>query len=135
MARALRTKSPGRELMRLTKITVLHEKWEVPRGFGAAYDREARFQLDLIRKVKPARIIDRVCDSLLLIGYSAARDVVVNWDLRRRVEAVVYAQNVQLRASDNPIPRHPKPVWLPEPWMGPYAGEGVWAGPMPTVVT
>ena len=41
---------------------------------------------------------------------------------RKRVEAVVYAANVALRASDNPIQRHPHLSWLPErPWQGPPA--------------
>lgn len=104
---------------RTTKIRVLGETWRVPRGFGRAYARTAKDDLALALSAKPGEVIGTVIDLLALIGYHATIEQVADWDLRRRVEAVVYAAIEHLRASDNPGPRHPRPKWLPEdPWQG-----------------
>jgi hypothetical protein len=120
--------------MKTTTVTVNGERWEVPRGFGAAYLREARGDLALAAKGKPGQIIERVQSVLGLIGYHATVEEIADWPLQKRVEAVVYGGNVHLRASDNPIQRHPKPSWLPEPWRGPEVGDGVFQSPGPTPV-
>jgi len=105
-----------------TKIRVLDETWSVPRGFGAAYRRVLKDHFKLIADGKPGKLIREVIDLLALVGYHATIEQVADWDLRRRVEAVIYAANEHLRASDNPIQRYPKPKWLPEdPWKGPPA--------------
>jgi hypothetical protein len=105
---------------RVTKIRVLGETWRVPRGFGREYARVARDDLALVRSRKPGEVISTVIDLLALVGYEATPEQVAGWDLRRRVEAVVHAGNEMLRASDNPLPRHPRPRWLPrDPWKGP----------------
>lgn len=105
---------------RTTKIRVLGETWRVPRGFGAAYRRAAKHDLELALAAKPGKVIGHIIDLLALVGYHATLEQVADWDLRKRVEAVVYAGNEYLRASDNPLPRHPLPSWLPkEPWKGP----------------
>lgn len=120
--------------MKTTEIVVLGEKWQVPRGFGSAYRREARGDLALAAKARPGEIIERIRSVLGLIGYDVSVEEVAEWPLRKRVEAVIYGGNVHLRASDNPIQRHPKPEWLPEPWRGVEVGEGVFAGSGPTVL-
>lgn len=107
-----------------TKIRVGKEYWDVPRGFGVEYSRHVEFADDH----------DTLIDLLGLIGYSATKSQIVKWDLRRRVEASVYAANVHARASDNPVQRHPPLSWLPAPWKGPQSGDGVFAGPTPTVI-
>lgn len=90
-----------------------------PRGFGASYRRIAQLQAELIAKGKPGEVIGMIRDVLGLIGYEASISDVADWDAQKRVEAHAYAYNVHARASDNPIQRHPKPPWLPEPWEGP----------------
>ena len=93
-------------------------------------------------KGKPGEVISTVIDLLALVGYAATVEQVANWDLRKRVEAVVYAATEHLRASDNPGPRHPQPSWLPKPWQGPPADtsriradlRGAFAGPSGTPI-
>jgi hypothetical protein len=128
---------------RTTTIRVLGETWRVPRGFGRAYARAARDDLALARAVKPGQVIGTVIDLLGLIGYTATIAQVADWDLRRRVEAVVFAATEHARASDNPVQRHPRPSWLPErPWQGPPTDvshiradlRGVFAGPSGTPI-
>jgi len=104
---------------RTTKIRVLDETWHVPRGFGAAYRRVLKDHFALIEAGKPGKIISEVIDLLALVGYAATAEQVADWNLRKRVEAVIYAANTHLRASDNVIPRYPRPRWLPDPWQGP----------------
>jgi len=107
---------------RTTSIRVNGETWRVPRGFGKAYLRTAKDDLALARAAKPGQVIGTIIDLLALVGYSATVSQVADWDLRKRVEAVVYAATEHLRASDNPGPRHPKLAWLPDrPWQGPPA--------------
>jgi hypothetical protein len=114
-----------------TKIRVQNETWQVPRGFGSAY----------LRLVKDFTItgtdkyITEIIDLLGLIGYVVTFAQVAGWDLRRRIEAVIYAGTEHARASDNPVRRHPRPSWLPEqPWQGSPQGFGVFAGPGGTPV-
>jgi hypothetical protein len=122
-------------MKRFTTIRVLNEIWRVPRGFGRAYARAAKDDLALVRDGKPGAVIDSVIDLLALIGYAATREQVADWNLRRRVEAVVYAGTEYLRASDNRGPRHPRPIWLPaDPWRGANRGEGAIAGPAGTPI-
>ena len=120
----------------VTKIKVLGEIWCVPRGFGRAYARAAEADLALARAAKPGAVIGTVIDLLALVGYQATIEQVADWDLRRRVEAVVYAATEHARASDNPIQRHSRPSWLPEvPWQGPPADtRGIFAGPTGTPI-
>lgn len=107
---------------RVTKIRVRQETWSVPRGFGAAYRRVLKDHFALIVAGTPGKLISEVIELLALIGYDTTAEQVSNWDLRKRVEAVIYAATEHLRASDNPGPRHPRPSWLPEqPWKGPPA--------------
>lgn len=118
-----------------TSIRVLGETWRVPRGFGRIYADTVKHDLALARAAKPGEVIGTVIDLLGLIGYTATIEQVADWDLRRRVEAVVYAATEHARASDNPVQRHPRPSWLPErSWQGPERGEGVWAGPSGTPI-
>lgn len=128
---------------RTTKIRVLGETWCVPRGFGKAYARTAKDDLALALSAKPGEVIGTVIDLLALIGYHATIKQVADWDLRKRVEAVVYAATEYARASDNPIQRHPRPSWLPEdPWQGAPADvshiradlRGAFAGPSGTPI-
>lgn len=128
---------------RTTKIVVNGQTWHVPRGFGREYMRVAKDDLALAAAGKPGEVISTVIDLLALVGYSATVEQVANWDLRRRVEAVVYAANEHLRASDNPLPRHPLPSWLPkDPWKGPPVDtsnirpdlRGAFAGPSGTPI-
>lgn len=115
---------------RMTTIRVRDELWKVPRGFGAAYRREIKRQFELIAKGKPGEIISVVSDLLALVGYEVTREQIADWDLRKRVEAVIYAATEHARASDNPIQRHPMLPWLPDrPWQGPHQGKGAFAGP------
>jgi hypothetical protein len=110
-----------------TRIHVGDEIWKVPRGFGVAYRRAA--------EAKPQDVGSLAQKLLGLIGYTATDPQVENWDLYRRVEAVVYAATVHARASDNPVTRHPRPDWLPErPWQGPVAGKGAFEGPTGTPI-
>jgi hypothetical protein len=118
-----------------TAIRVLGETWRVPRGFGRVYADTAKHDLALALAVKPGEVIGIVIDLLGLVGYTATIEQVANWDLRRRVEAIVYASTEHARASDNPVRRHPRPSWLPErSWQGPEKGEGVFAGPSGTPI-
>ena len=127
---------------RTTKIHVLKETWRVPRGFGAAYRLVLKDHFALIAAGEPGKLISEVIDLLALIGYDATVDQVADWDLRRRVEAVIYAATEHARASDNPVQRHPRPSWLPKPWQGPPADvsriradlRGVFAGPSGTPI-
>lgn len=120
---------------RTTAIRVLDETWRVPRGFGAAYHRVLKDHFALIAAGEPGKLISDVIDLLALVGYTATVAQVADWDLRRRVEAVIYAATEYARASDNPIQRHPRPSWLPAiPWQGPQRGEGAFAGPSGTPV-
>ena len=127
---------------RTTKIRVLDETWRVPRGFGAAYRRVLKDHFKLIAAGEPGKLISEVIDLLALIGYEATVEQVADWDLRKRVEAVIYAATEYARASDNPIRRHPRLSWLPEPWKGPPADvsriradlRGVFAGPSGTPI-
>jgi hypothetical protein len=127
---------------RTTTITVNGERWKVPRGFGVEYKRLVALELDLVAAGKPGEVIDGLIDLMLLIGYAPTREAVADWPLRKRVEAVAYAANVHLRASDNPIRRHPELPWLPKPWQGPPADlshiradlRGAFAGPTPTEI-
>ena len=105
---------------RTTTIVVNGETWRVPRGFGAAYRRTLKDHFALIAAGEPGKLISEVVDLLALVGYAATAEQVADWDLRKRVEAVIYAATEHLRASDNPIPRYPRPSWLPDrPWQGP----------------
>ena len=140
---------------RTTKIRVRQETWSVPRGFGAAYRRVLKDHFapiaaetpgKLISEVKlisEAKLISEVIDLLALIGYDVTSDQVATWDLRKRVEAVIYAATEHLSAADNPIQRHPRPTWLPEqPWKGPPGDvshiradlRGVFEGPRGTPI-
>lgn len=129
---------------RTTKIRVLDETWRVPRGFGAAYRRVLKDHFALIAAGTPGKLISEVIDLLALIGYHATfEQVAMEWDLRRRVEAVIYAATEYARASDNPVQRHPRPSWLPKrSWQGPSADvsgirsdlRGVFAGPSGTPI-
>lgn len=126
-----------------TKIKVNGETWRVPRGFGATYRRVLKDHFKLIAAGEPGKLISEVVDLLALVGYTATVEQVADWDLRRRVEAVIYAGTEYARASDNPVPRYPQPSWLPErPWRGPPADvsgirvdlRGVFAGPSGTPI-
>lgn len=101
-----------------TLIKVGDERWNVPYGFGRQYVEEAREQTRLFHEKRPGEIVECVLTLLGLIGYTATTETISDWDLRKRVEAVVYARNVHLRASDNPLRAHPPLKWLPEPWRG-----------------
>jgi hypothetical protein len=103
-------------------ITRQVERWKVPRGFGAEYKRQVALDLELVTAGKPGEVISGLIDLMLLIGYAPTREAVSDWPLRKRIEAVVYAVNVSLRASDNPIQRHPELPWLPKPWQGSAPG-------------
>lgn len=112
----------------MTKIYVssLNETWQAPRGFGTAYRRLAN---DFASAESP-KVISEVIGLLGIIGYEATYTQVADWNLRRRIEAVIYAGTEHAMASDNPVPRHPRPSWLPErPWQAPSRGFGVFAGP------
>lgn len=128
---------------RITAIRVLNETWRVPRGFGAAYRRVLKDHFALIAAGEPGKLISEVVDLLALVGYAATVEQVANWDLRKRVEAVIYAATEHARASDNPVQRHPRPSWLPDrPWQGPPADtshiradlRGAFAGPSETPI-
>jgi len=109
-----------------TTVRINGAAWDVPRGFGREYVRHAKLEAKADASV--------LVDLLALIGYSATEVQIASWDLRRRVEASVYAATVHARASDNPIQRHPPLAWLPEPWKGPWVGEGAFAGATQTAI-
>jgi hypothetical protein len=95
-----------------------------PVGFAADY-----------RRVRSNPATAEALSSLLsLVGYEATVEVVERWSAEKRVEAEVWAVNAHLRASDNILRRCPQPEWLPAPWQGPEAGDGVFAGPSGTVL-
>lgn len=120
---------------RTTQIRALDEIWHVPRGFGAAYQRVLRDHVARLAAGEPGTLTSEVIGLLALVGYQTSLEQVSVWDLRRRVEAVVYAGTEHARASDNPGPRHPRPSWLPaRAWQGPDQGEGAFAGPSGTPV-
>lgn len=106
--------------MKTTTIVVQGQSWDVPRGFGKEYQRQA------------ALGTTGLVDLLGLIGYETTDEDIETWSLRKQVEASVYAANVHLRASDHPVQRHPKPEWLPDAWLGPPQGDGLFSGPGPT---
>jgi hypothetical protein len=112
--------------MKTVQIVVDGQTWQVPRGFGAEYQRQAKLQRNAL--------VGQVRDLLLLVGYDAAEEIIAAWPFRKQVEASVYAVNVHLRASDNILPSYPRPDWLPEPFQGPIAGEGIFAGPTETLI-
>lgn len=92
-----------------TAIRVDGQTWFVPRGFGTWYKAYAKGELT------PSCIRD----CIELIGYTASDKEIEYWGKLKRVQAIVYAVNVHLRASDNPIRRHPKPDWITvDPWKG-----------------
>lgn len=119
-----------------TTIIVLGERWEVPRGFGAAYRLEVFEQMRHFRAGRPSYMIDDVIDVMLLVGFAPTRSAVYEWPLRKRVEAIVYCADVALRSSGNilrphvairaggNIRPHPPLSWLPEPWCGGSSDEG-----------
>ena len=128
---------------RTTTIRVLEETWKVPRGFGAVYRRILQDHFALIAAGEPGKLISEVIDLLALVGYAATVDQVAAWDLRKRVEAVIYAATEHAHASDNPVQRYPRPSWLPErPWQGPSMDvsriradlRGAFAGPSATPI-
>jgi len=90
-------------------------KLTAPRGFGASYRRFADRHAELIAEGKPGQLIEAIRDVLGLIGYEVSVSEVADWDAQKRVEAHAYAWNVHARAGDNPLPRHPKLPWLPDP--------------------
>jgi hypothetical protein len=116
-----------------TKTSFQNETWEVPRGFGDAYSRLCK---DFIQGVDgTGKCLFEVIDLLGLIGYEATFAQASSWDLRRRVEAAIYACTEHAQASDIPMRQHPRPNWLPEaPWQGPPRGFGAFAGPGGTPV-
>jgi hypothetical protein len=121
--------------IRTTKIRVLDETWRVPRGFGAVYRRVLKDHFALIAAGEPGKLISEVIDLLALVGYDATVEQVADWDLRRRVEAVICAATEHARASDNPVQRYPRPSWLPDtPWKGPSRGKGAFLGPSGTPI-
>ena len=116
-------------LCRTTTIRVHGEIWHVPRGFGRIYRDVAKDDLAWVTSGGIDKI-SSVIGLLGLVGYDATRAQVATWDLRRRVEAIVYATTEHARASDNPVQRHPQLSWLPDrAWQGPDRGEGAFAGP------
>lgn len=122
-------------LKKTTTIRVFNETWHVPRGFGRIYRDAAKADLAWVPSGTPDKI-SSVIALLGLIGYEAPREQVAAWDLRRRVEAIVYASTEHARASDNPVQRHPRPSWLPDrSWQGPNRGEGAFGGPTGTPIT
>ena len=107
-------------MKRTTPIRVKGQTWRVPRGFGAVYLRVVKADLELIGRGKPGAVLHGIIDVLALIGYAATPEQVADWDLRKRVEANVYAATEHARAGDNHVRRHPRPRWLPAmPWCGP----------------
>lgn len=84
-------------------------KYDAPKGFKAEYARCGK-------KLASPQVLS---DILGLVGYDATPEEVKGWSKEKRIQLEVYAVNVHLRASDNPIRKHPKPEWLPEPWNGP----------------
>ena len=124
-------------MKRTTPIRVKGQTWRVPRGFGAVYLRVVKADLELIGRGKPGAVLHGIIDVLALIGYAATPEQVADWDLRKRVEANVYAATEHARAGDNHVRRHPRPRWLPaHPWQGGLvtASPGVFSGPAGTPI-
>jgi hypothetical protein len=119
-------------IKRQVAIDVLDEVWMVPYGFGKEYRRLALEHIYHYKTGKPERLFETVSDILGLVGYEASEEAIKRWGVRKRVEAQVHASNEHLRASDNPIRRHPRPSWMPDPWLGPERGEGIFGAPGPT---
>jgi hypothetical protein len=97
------TSDPDEYLLTPEQIRV-----RAPKGFKGRYSETAA------DPASPAVL----SDLLGLVGYDVASSVVESWCLLWRVEAEVWAVVEHARASDNPIRRHPRPNWLPEPWKG-----------------
>ena len=110
------------------------EVWEVPRGFGADYLWRIKEQFKELAEGHSGEVIHALIGLLELAGYSVTSATVASWSLRQRIEAEAWAANAILRASDNPIRRHPELDWLPNAWKGPPHGTGVWDGPGPTAI-
>lgn len=108
----------------MTVIKVNGEHWGVPRGHGAAYKRAAR------QEARP----EVLRDLMEMVGYTASVATIASWPLRKRIETEVYCANVHLRASGHGLSRHPRPTWMPEPWLGPRRGDGIWENAGPTEV-
>jgi hypothetical protein len=116
-------------------VKVFEEQWNVPRGFGRAYIQAARAHGDPARGSINPHFVLELEESMLLVGYRVGDDAVKRWTMRERIEAVIWAQTEHLRASDNPIQRHPRPSWLPEPWAGENTTEDdLFGGLAPTIV-
>lgn len=79
-----------------------------PPGFKGAYERA-------VRHPASPRVL---ADILSLVGYDVEPETIERWTLQKRVEVEVWACREHLVASDNPLRRHPRPSWLPEPWKG-----------------
>lgn len=79
-------------------------KYDAPEGFKAEYRRVAK-------RIATPQVLS---DILGLIGYDAKPSEIKEWPVEKRIQLEVYAVNVHLRASDNPIRKHPKPEWLPD---------------------
>lgn len=79
------------------------EVWSVPRGFAKEYIRRARIPCS-------AAVW---CDMMSLVGYTLSEDTYNRITLQQRIEAEIFASREHLSASDNPVQRHPRPLWLP----------------------
>ena len=124
-------------MKRTTPIRVKGQTWRVPRGFGAVYSRVVKADLELIGRGKPDTVLRGIVDVLALIGYAETPEQVADWDLRKCVEASVYAATEHACAGDNHVRRHPRPRWLPaHPWQGGLvtASPGVFSGPAGTPI-
>ena len=121
--------------MKTVCLVVHGETWDVPWGFKDQYRQLLKIQFKALSKGHPGEVIGRLQNIMGLIGFAPTPNAIAEWPLRKRIEAEAYARNVHLRASDNPIIRHPPLPWLPEPWKGPPQGEASYAGPGPTPIT
>ena len=113
-------------------IKVNGEDWAVPRGFGRIYAHTARQFSRWLGAGDARRVVRHVSDAMGLVGYDVASGALLKWTVRQCVEAYIFAVYEYANASDNPVRRHPRPGWLPEPWRGPAWGRGAFAGPGPT---
>jgi hypothetical protein len=111
-----------RPVSKTTTVVAYGQAWDVPRGFGALYRQITSWHQQMLADGKPGMVITSIQGLLGLIGYEVSAEAVADWSARKRTEAYVYAYNVHARASDVPLPRYPKPRWLPEPWKGPELG-------------
>ncbi len=98
--------------------------YAAPKGFVAAYKRVA----------KDMATPEQLRSILLLVGYDAEESTIAKWPVPKRVQLEVFAVNQHLRASDNPIRRHPQPAWLPAPWQGPEVADMLTICSSPTVL-